>query len=91
MRTTCNASLGLLYLSTYRVSHSDGGVCGEGGLGACSLHPIIFLKPSPSKPMPPIPHPPNLKMKPITLKSETPFKEMIPRKKPKKSETVINT
>ena len=53
--------------------------------------PLFFLKPSPSKPMPPIPHPPNLKMKPITLKSETPFKEMIPRKKPKKSETVINT
>ena len=61
MRTTCNASLGLLYLSTYRVSHSDGGVCGEGGLGACSLHPIIFFETLPIKAN--APHPPSPKFK----------------------------
>ena len=58
--------------------------------GAGGPHPIIFLTPPPSKLMPP----PDtgtlhLKMKPIQsehppLKSEAPFQEMIPRRKPKK-------
>ena len=55
-------------------------------------HPIIFLNP-PSKlmPPPPIGDPTPLKNETPMLKSKTSFEKMIPRKKTKKSETIINT
>ena len=62
---------------------------GGGAWRGRSPHSVIFFEP----PIPP-PHgvaPSSLKNESLPLKSKVPFQEMIPRKKPKKSEIVINT
>ena len=67
----------------------------EGHGGVPPLHPMIFCNPIKNLPPPPPPPPLGrllqLKKTPLPLKSEASFQEMIPRKKQKKSETVINT
>ena len=77
-----------LHTQGSRVCHSVGGM-GRRCLWGAHLHPMSFLKSSPSKPMPPLDAPlTHLKMKPPSptekqtplLKLEAPYHEMIPRK-----------
>ena len=77
--------IGWMVESPTRVFHS------EGRHGGHPPHPMTFFENPPSKLLPLMGHLPHLKVKPPPLKSKAPFQEMIPRKKPKNLETVINT
>ena len=58
----------------------------------CPIHPMIFLTPSPSKPMPPLWGTPHLKMKPLPPPPSPPLPPNDSYKKiSKKLETVVNT